>query len=52
MCVLWAVSQDYEILVSSYIRRVRGQVSKMALGSEMLQRWVVQNTLTSTVLIP
>ena len=40
--------QDQE----SNFRRERGQVSKMALGSEMLQRWVVPNTLTSTVLIP
>jgi hypothetical protein len=37
--------QDQE----SNFRRERGQVSKMALGSEMLQRWVAPNTLTSIV---
>jgi hypothetical protein len=30
----------------SNFRRERGQVSKMALGLHMLQRWVAQNTLT------
>ena len=35
----------------SNFRRERGQVSKMALGSDMLQRWVAQNTLISIHLI-
>ena len=37
--------QDQE----SNFRRERGQVSKMALWSDMLQRWVAPNTLTSIV---